>query len=77
MPVTLTLLRNRLIALSQQDQQLAKFLFANPKSSLQDYVAGLVRGCLSADPPLATQDQFPYVLEALSQIALNNKATPE
>ncbi|KAH9981460.1 Not1-domain-containing protein [Lactifluus volemus] len=76
-PVTATLLRSGLINIAQQDQQLAKFLFADPKSSLQNFAAGLIRECLTCDPPLASQSQFSVTIEVLSQIMQSGKANEE
>ena len=76
-PVTATLLRSGLISIAQQDQQLAKFLFADPKSSLQNFAAGLIRECLTCDPPLASQSQFSVTIEVLSQIMQSTKANEE
>ncbi|KAH9946365.1 Not1-domain-containing protein [Epithele typhae] len=76
-PVTTTLLRSSLITVSQIDQQLAKTLYTDPKQSLQNFVAGLVRECLVADPSLATQAQFSYTIDILSQLAQSGKVTDE
>jgi len=76
-PVTATLLRSGLISIAQQDQQLAKFLFADAKSTLQNFAAGLIRECLTCDPPLASQSQFSFTIEVLSQIMQSGKANEE
>ncbi|KAI0646780.1 Not1-domain-containing protein [Trametes meyenii] len=76
-PVTVTLLRSNLVSIAQQDQQLAKQLYTDPRSSLQNFAAGLIRECLAADPPLATQAQFSYSLEILAQLAPAGKANDE
>ncbi|KAI0822634.1 Not1-domain-containing protein [Trametes gibbosa] len=76
-PVTVTLLRSSLVNITQEDQQLAKQLYTDPRSSLQTFAAGLIRECLAADPPLATQSQFSYSLEILTQLAQSNKANDE
>ncbi|KAL1669392.1 CCR4-Not complex component, Not1-domain-containing protein [Schizophyllum commune] len=76
-PVTVTLLRSRLFDLAVYEQQLAKFLFTDPRPSLINFVIGLIRECLTAEPPIATQSQFPYCIEVLSQIAQSDKATDE
>src|SRR6266403_2382752 len=76
-PVTATLLRRGLISITQQDQQLAKFLFADPKSTLQNFATGLIRECLTCDPPLASQSQFSFTIEVLSQIMQTGKANDE
>ena len=76
-PVTVTLLKSNLVNISQEDQQLAKLLYTDPRPSLQNFAAGLIRECLSSDPPLATQVQFQYALDALSQLAQAGKANEE
>ena len=76
-PVTVTLLRSGLVAISQQDQQLAKFLYTDPKPSLLNFAAGLIRECLSSDPPIASQGQFSYTLEVLTQLTQAGKANDE
>ncbi|KAI0028354.1 Not1-domain-containing protein [Vararia minispora EC-137] len=75
--VTVTLLRCGLISIAQQDQQLAKSLLSEPKPSLQNFAAGLVRECLTCDPPLTSQSGFQYTIEVLGQIVQANKATDE
>ncbi|TDL27216.1 Not1-domain-containing protein [Rickenella mellea] len=75
--VTVTLLRSRLISVAQQDQQLAKFLFTDPRTTLQDFTAGLIRECLTSDPPVAAQSQFSFAIEALNHIAQAGKATDQ
>ena len=76
-PVTVTLLRSGLVTISQEDQQLAKLLYSDPRPSLLNFAAGLIRECLAADPPLATQAQFSYSLEALNQLAQQGKTNDE
>ncbi len=76
-PVTATLLRRGLISITQQDQQLAKFLFADPKPTLQNFATGLIRECLTCDPPLASQSQFSFTIEVLSQIMQTGKENDE
>ncbi|PCH38713.1 Not1-domain-containing protein [Wolfiporia cocos MD-104 SS10] len=76
-PVTVTLLRSRLISIEQEDQQLAKFLIANPRPTLLTFAAELIRECLSIDPPIATQSQFAYTLEVLSTLSQSGKANDE
>jgi CCR4-NOT transcription complex subunit 1 len=76
-PVTATLLRRGLISITQQDQQLAKFLFADPKPTLQNFATGLIRECITCDPPLASQSQFSFTIEVLSQIMQTGKANDE
>ncbi|KAI0781233.1 Not1-domain-containing protein [Trametes elegans] len=76
-PVTVTLLRSGLVNITQEDQQLAKLLYTDPRPTLQTFAAGLIRECLAADPPLATQAQFSYSLEILTQLAQSGKANDE
>ncbi|KAG1789689.1 uncharacterized protein HD556DRAFT_1492343 [Suillus plorans] len=57
-PVTVTLLCSGLVSTSLQDQQLAKNLFTDPRPSLQNFAAGLIRERLSNDPPIASQSQW-------------------
>lgn len=76
-PVMATLLRTGLVPILQQDQQLAKTLYTDPRPNLLNFAAELIRECLSADPPIASQTQFVYTLEVLSQLSQANKATDE
>ncbi|KAL1947536.1 hypothetical protein VTO73DRAFT_13260 [Trametes versicolor] len=76
-PVTVTLLRSGLVTIIQEDQQLAKQLYTDPRPSLQTFAAGLIREYLAADPPLSTQGQFSYSMEILTQLAQSNKANDE
>ncbi|TFK67891.1 Not1-domain-containing protein [Pluteus cervinus] len=75
--VTVTLLRGGIIDCRIQDQQLAKVLFNDPRPNLLNYAAGLVRECLSSDPPVATQSQFGYTIEILDQLAQSGKSNEE
>lgn len=76
-PVTATLLRSGLVSTSLQDQQLAKNLFTDPRHSLQNFAAGLIRECLSSDPPVASQSQLTYSIEVLGQLAQAGDANEE
>ncbi|KAG7086666.1 hypothetical protein E1B28_002606 [Marasmius oreades] len=76
-PVTYTLLRSQLISVSPLDQQLAKMLFMNPRPNLMDYVAGLIRECLTSEPPVATQNQFTFSIDVLTTLSANGKANEE
>src|ERR1700722_837826 len=76
-PVTVTLLRSGLVNVTLQDDQLAKNLYSDPRPSLMNFAAGLIRECLSSDPPVASQNQFPFSIEALSQLAQSGKASGE
>lgn len=73
----MTLLRSGLITIAQQDQQLAKLLLNDQRPSLQNFAAGLIRACLTSDPPIASQSQFTYTIEILSQIIQSGKANDE
>ncbi len=77
MPVTVTLLRSGLVSIVQEDQQLAKFLYTDPRPSLLNFAAGLIRECLSSDPPFVSQGQFAFTLEILTQLAQAGKANDE
>ncbi|KAI9509952.1 Not1-domain-containing protein [Russula earlei] len=55
----------------------AKFLYAESKPTLQNFAAGLIRECLTCDPPLASQSQFNFTIEVLSQIMRSGKANDE
>ncbi|THG98906.1 hypothetical protein EW026_g3357 [Hermanssonia centrifuga] len=76
-PVTVTLLRSGLVSIVQEDQQLAKFLYTDPRPSLLNFAAGLIRECLSSDPPFVSQGQFAFTLEILTQLAQAGKANDE
>ncbi|KAF9244222.1 Not1-domain-containing protein [Melanogaster broomeanus] len=76
-PVTVTLLRSGLVNTSLQDQQLAKSLFQDPRPTLQSFSAGLVRECLSSDPPVASQSQLTYTIEVLGQLTQAGKANED
>ncbi|KAJ3553574.1 hypothetical protein NM688_g3537 [Phlebia brevispora] len=76
-PVTVTLLRSGLVNIIQEDQQIAKFLYADPRPTLLTFAAGLIRECLSSDPPVASQSQFVYTLDALAHLAQSGKANDE
>lgn len=73
----MTLLRSGLVNIHQEDQQLAKFLYTESRPSLLTFAAGLIRECLSSDPPVASQAQFAYTLEILTQLAQSGKANDE
>jgi len=75
--VTITLLSSGLVNFTLQDQQLAKLLFEDPRPILMNFTANLIRECLSSDPPVATQGQFVYSVEMLSQLEQAGKATDE
>lgn len=76
-PVTLTLLKCNLVNVAQQDQQMAKMVFNDPRPLLQNFAAGLIRACLSSAPPIASQGSFPYTLEVLASLVESRKANEE
>ncbi|KXN90499.1 General negative regulator of transcription subunit 1 [Leucoagaricus sp. SymC.cos] len=76
-PVTVTLLRSGLISLSVTDQQLAKSISTDSRANLLTYATGLIRECLTADPPVATQNQFAYTIDILDQVAKSSKANDD
>ncbi|KAF7311634.1 Not1-domain-containing protein [Mycena kentingensis (nom. inval.)] len=79
-PVTVTLLRSGLLNIALLDQQLAKVMYGdqqNPRPSLFNYVAALIRECLSYNPPVATQSQFHFSLEILTTFSRESKTTDE
>ncbi|OCH95284.1 Not1-domain-containing protein [Obba rivulosa] len=73
-PVTVTLLRSGLVSIAQEDQQLAKFLYTDPRPVLLNFAADLIRECLTGNPAVAVQSQFGFTLEVLSQLAQTGKA---
>lgn len=70
-------MKSQLINIGVTDQQLAKSLSSDPRPSLLTYAAGLIRECLTADPPVASQHQFPYTIDVLDQISKAGKANEE
>jgi CCR4-NOT transcription complex subunit 1 len=64
-PVTVALLRSGLITVAQQDQQLARLIWKDPRPALTDFTANLIRECILSDPPVATQAQFPESIATL------------
>jgi CCR4-NOT transcription complex subunit 1 len=76
-PVTTTLLRSGLLNINLQDQQLAKFLWDDPRPVMLTYAANLVRECLSSDPPVTTQAQFQFTLDVIAQLVSAGKANEE
>lgn len=66
-----------MVTLADEDQQLAKLLYANPRPPLQDFAAGLIRDCLTSEPPIATRQQFTFTIEALGQLVQTSKATEQ
>lgn len=75
--VTATILRSGLVDVGRQDQQLAQFLVKDPKPSLQTFVAGLIRECLTSDPPVATQRHFNASIEVMVQLVQSSKSNED
>lgn len=67
-PVTVILLRSSLLPITTFDQSLAKSLLGDARPTLQNFVAGLIRECLTHDPPIASQEQFMYSIEVLAGV---------
>ncbi|CAK5279384.1 unnamed protein product [Mycena citricolor] len=66
-----------LYAEDEANQQLAKALYNDPRPSLLNYAAALVRECLSADPPVATQSQFQFSIEVMGQLVQTGKSSED
>jgi CCR4-NOT transcription complex subunit 1 len=75
--VTATLLRSGVIKFQEQDRHLATLLFNDTRPNLVNYVAGLIRECLSHDPPIASQSQFACCIEVLAKLFQAGKTTEE
>lgn len=65
-PVTVVLLRSSLLPTATYDQSLAKNLFSDPRPTLQNFVAGLIRECVTHD--VASQDQFTFCIDVLAGV---------
>ncbi|KIK63773.1 hypothetical protein GYMLUDRAFT_71891 [Collybiopsis luxurians FD-317 M1] len=77
-PVTVTLLRSSLLNVGLLDQALAKTLYSmGPRPSLLNFICGLIRECLSSDPPVASRAQFQYSIEMLLSATQEGKATEQ
>ncbi|GEM11861.1 CCR4-NOT transcription complex subunit 1 [Rhodotorula toruloides] len=74
-PVTVALLQARFINVADLDLQFAKFAVREFRTTVVDFVAGVVSACLAEVPPVATREQFANSLEALSQGVRQGKAT--
>lgn len=76
----MTLLRSNLLNIGLLDQALAKTLYMGtmgPRPSLLNFVSGLIRECLSSEPPVASQAQFQYCIEMLTNTMQEGKATEQ
>ncbi|KAF8589926.1 Not1-domain-containing protein [Ramaria rubella] len=76
-PVTVAILRGGLISVFQQDERLSKFIYKDPRPSLLNFAASLIRECLSGDPPLASRQQFALSTEALAHSIQLGRVTEE
>ncbi|KAJ3741975.1 Not1-domain-containing protein [Lentinula detonsa] len=79
-PVTVTLLRSSLLNVGLLDQALAKTMYMGsmgPRPSFLNFIAGLIRECLSSEPPVASQAQFQYCIEMLTNTVQEGKATDQ
>ncbi|EPQ58539.1 Not1-domain-containing protein [Gloeophyllum trabeum ATCC 11539] len=76
-PATLTLLRSGLVQVQTQDEQLAKHLHVDPKIQLQNFAARLIRECLSIDPPIGSQTQWSFTIDAMDQLSRAGEANEE
>ncbi|KAJ3775594.1 Not1-domain-containing protein [Lentinula raphanica] len=78
--VTVTLLRSSLLNVGMLDQALAKTMYMGsmgPRPSFLNFIAGLIRECLSSEPPVASQAQFQYCIEMLTNTVQEGKATDQ
>jgi len=73
----LALLRGGLLQVWQEDEQLSKFIYKDPRPTLLNFTASLIRECLSSDPPIATRQQFTLSIEALAQAIQLGRGTEE
>ncbi|KAJ4501745.1 Not1-domain-containing protein [Lentinula lateritia] len=79
-PVTVTLLRSSLLDVGALDQALAKTMYMGsmgPRPSFLNFISGLIRECLSSDPPVASQAQFKYCIEMLTNTIQEGNATDQ
>lgn len=60
-----------------QDQQMAKNLFNDPRPVLQNFAAGLIRECATAESVVASPSQFSCCIDIFAQLAQTGKATEE
>ncbi|KAJ7490147.1 hypothetical protein B0H11DRAFT_1912166 [Mycena galericulata] len=66
-----------LIPIVPHDQQLAKVIFTDPRPTLLNHAAALIRECLSSDPPVAIQGQFNLSIGVMTQLSQSGKANEE
>ncbi|KAJ3039081.1 hypothetical protein HDV00_012639 [Rhizophlyctis rosea] len=67
-PVTVSIIQARLLAVPELDMQLAR-LMDNGRTSIVDFAAQLIGQCLLQEPNLATQNDFFNSIEVLSKLA--------
>ncbi|TFK46033.1 Not1-domain-containing protein [Heliocybe sulcata] len=76
-PVTATLLRSGLVSITSQDEQLAKALHNDGRPAVLEFAAGLIRECLSSDPPVGSQSTWLLTIDAMDQLSRSGKASAE
>lgn len=76
-PVTLTLIRLRVIAAPDYDLPLSKQVVANMTGPVVAFAVSLLREAIFGDQPCATRNHFANTIEALGRTVTANKSTPE
>ncbi|KIJ29884.1 hypothetical protein M422DRAFT_214789 [Sphaerobolus stellatus SS14] len=76
-PVTIALIRGSLVTIWQEDEQLSKFIYKDPRPSLLNFTASFIRECLTTDPPVATRQELALSIEALAQVVQVGRGTEE
>ncbi|KAG8856743.1 hypothetical protein FRB96_006246 [Tulasnella sp. 330] len=76
-PVTMALIRSRLISPAEQDMPLAKMVSREFGQAVTHFAVTLVREAVLGEDPCATKNQFANTIEALSRAVTSNVATPE
>jgi CCR4-NOT transcription complex subunit 1 len=74
--VTVLLFKSGLLKVAQQDHHLSRLL-ANPRPLLQTYVAGLIRECVTSNPPVAAHQQFVSCVPRLLELYREGTANEE
>lgn len=74
-PVTIALVNAQLINAVELDVQLAKFVTREYRTTVVDFAARLIVGCVMETPAVATRDQLSHTIEALAQAGRLNKGT--
>lgn len=75
--MTIALLRGGLINAWQQDERLSKFIYKDPRPTLLNFAASLIRECLSAEPQVASRQQFALSIDALAHSIQLGRVTEE